>query len=109
MAKWKGVAQRLVINEFAHYSILVLIVAMNEAILPDTDPRATTGLDQVTTAVVNSGCFSCCLAIFFMISLATESVSHPSCTVLLVQTCLDKTDRQTDRQTDGPTLLLTHH
>jgi hypothetical protein len=69
-----------VINEFTLYPILALIGAMNEAILPNTDPRARTGGDQVTTAVINSGCSFC--AVLFstslpsMISLATESVSH---------------------------------
>ena len=79
--------------------------AMNEAMLPNTDPRATTGPDQVTTAVINSGCFSRCLAIFFMISLASESVSHPSCAVLHCTACtnLFRQDGQTDRQTDGRT------
>ena len=53
-----------------------LIETMNKAIGCSIDPQAELEVDQVTTAVINSGCFSCCLVILSMISIATEPISH---------------------------------
>ena len=58
------------INEFTHYPIQALIETMNKATGSSTDPRAKPEVDQITTAVINRGCFSCCLAVLSMISLA---------------------------------------
>lgn len=62
---------------------------MNKATLPSYGPTAWDWEDQITTAVNDSGWFSCCFVVLSMISLVAESISHAyRCTgLLLVQTC----------------------